>query len=285
MSHQTQWRFCQNCFSLFYNGFPEHGACANGGAHVAAGFDFALPFNLPETPNSQFNWRFCGKCMSLFWDGDPARKGACPRDHGPHVAVGFNFAIPYGLLESPHGQSSWRFCGKCSSMYYAGFPSQGRCPEDGQSHLAAGLIFRLPHDLPPQVQFSFDSIVLPGGIPVGGFAHLVVRQDGSFAWSGHAHDSGGVGFNVGMIAGLKEPVGRVFTFFASGHVSGTFESGSRDFDFVVNQQDNRLAESWANIASGSTVAVRTSVTLNLEGLTQTIVEALGQAAEIIGIVV
>lgn len=44
-------------------------------------------------------------------------------------------------------QGSWRFCHKCSSLFYDGFPAKGVCAAGG-AHEAAGLVFVLPYDLP-----------------------------------------------------------------------------------------------------------------------------------------
>jgi hypothetical protein len=95
---QAHWRFCQQCMTMFFNGDPDRkGACpATGGPHVAQGFIFVLPHDIPETPTDQGAWRFCGKCMALFFDGDPANKGVCDADvpHG-HAAAGFVFVLPH----------------------------------------------------------------------------------------------------------------------------------------------------------------------------------------------
>lgn len=46
------------------------------------------------------------------------------------------------------GQRDWRFCGKCSTMFYDGDPAgKGFCPADGHNHLANGYMFDLPHDV------------------------------------------------------------------------------------------------------------------------------------------
>ncbi|MCC7029242.1 MAG: M12 family metallopeptidase [Chitinophagaceae bacterium] len=43
-------------------------------------------------------------------------------------------------------QASWRFCNKCSGMFFDGYMDKGSCPEKGQ-HQAAGYNFQLPHDI------------------------------------------------------------------------------------------------------------------------------------------
>ena len=66
-NHQSQWRYCDKCEALFYNGFPTKGNCPAGGGHNAQGFDFGLPHGnqLLETGKAQVNWRYCGKCFSM----------------------------------------------------------------------------------------------------------------------------------------------------------------------------------------------------------------------------
>ncbi len=49
---QSDWRFCKQCHSLFFNGYQEKGICNGapqvGGGHSAAGWDFYL---LADTDN------------------------------------------------------------------------------------------------------------------------------------------------------------------------------------------------------------------------------------------
>src|SRR4051812_41310585 len=84
---QANWRFCNKCEVLFFNGYPNKGSCATGGAHVAQGFNFLLPHDVAETSSEQRNWRFCNKCKAMFFDGFPV-KGSCPAG-GAHVAQGY----------------------------------------------------------------------------------------------------------------------------------------------------------------------------------------------------
>jgi hypothetical protein len=60
---QNGWRFCRECHSMFYNGYGKKGWCPAGAArgtgkpgqaakavdHVAWGWDFILPHDLPDT--------------------------------------------------------------------------------------------------------------------------------------------------------------------------------------------------------------------------------------------
>ena len=87
------WRFCQKCFVMFYSGDKENGSCAAGGAHVAQGYPFFLPFDVRGTPTAQTNWRYCLKCHAMFFDGYQ-EKGRCAAGGG-HAAQGYNFVLPH----------------------------------------------------------------------------------------------------------------------------------------------------------------------------------------------
>lgn len=89
-SQQSDWRFCRNCFALFYNGFEPDGVCPASG-HRPAGFDFSLPHDTPG--GGQDQWRFCSRCYQLFYDGYPT-KGSCARG-GAHTAAGFDFRLDH----------------------------------------------------------------------------------------------------------------------------------------------------------------------------------------------
>ena len=137
---QDNWRLCSKCSAQFFNGYPQKGRCPAGGGHAAQGFNFVLPYDVPESPQAQGAWRFCNKCNELFFGADP-QTGACPTGGG-HVAQGFNFVLPHDVPESRVAQPGWRFCCKCNAMYFDGNRSKGRCPVGG-GHLAQGFNFVL----------------------------------------------------------------------------------------------------------------------------------------------
>src|SRR5579862_1133318 len=99
VSLQDLWRYCQKCHVMFYDGYPNKGLCAAGGAHEGQGYDFFLPYALPETANDQAGWRYCEKCHAIFYDGFPD-KGRCPGGNG-HVAQegSFLFTLPHDRPE------------------------------------------------------------------------------------------------------------------------------------------------------------------------------------------
>jgi hypothetical protein len=93
MAQQDQWRFCNQCNAMFFDGFPTKGACPAGGGHQSQGFMFVLPHDVPPTNLAQDQWRFCNQCNAMFFDGFPT-KGACPAGGG-HQSQGFMFVLPH----------------------------------------------------------------------------------------------------------------------------------------------------------------------------------------------
>ena len=91
---QDKWRKCRKCYSLFYNGFQQKGACAARGVHsMDPAIQFFLSHDRVPYRNEQTEWRFCKKCNGLFFDGYP-KKGLCPGG-GEHDKAGYFFMIPY----------------------------------------------------------------------------------------------------------------------------------------------------------------------------------------------
>jgi hypothetical protein len=90
---QKEWRYCQKCSTMFFDGYPDKGVCPAGGGHFAAGFNFVVPHDVTAPEQAQKDWRYCHKCHSLFFDGY-ADKGSCAAGGG-HAAAGFNFVLSY----------------------------------------------------------------------------------------------------------------------------------------------------------------------------------------------
>ncbi len=105
----------------------------------------------------------------------------------------------------------------------------------------------------PQVgPLNTGYITFNGGVPVGGFSQLTLFQSGNFNFNGHFHVSGFPSYNVGFAVGVRSSRGVLYTFLKSGHLAGTFESGSRDFDWSVQEFRAVIHEDWPNLAVNST---------------------------------
>jgi hypothetical protein len=160
---QFEWRFCDKCHSLFYNGSTNKGRCQAGGGHNAQGYNFGLPNgNLPQTGTAQISWRFCDKCFVMFWDGIPD-KGRCAAGGG-HNAQGYNFRLTHDVAADANNQGDWRYCQKCHGMFYDGYPAKGSCPA-GAGHVAQGFKFVLPFTQPRAA---------PPPAPIGGFRRVAI---------------------------------------------------------------------------------------------------------------
>ena len=147
---QNQWRFCNKCQAMFFDGYPNKGRCPAGGGHVAQGYEFILHHDdNRQRAQTQYDWRFCNKCHAMFWDGDKTKKGRCSAG-GTHVAQGYMFGLHFTnetTRTPPSGaniQGDWRFCGKCMTLFFDGYPNKGRCPA-GAGHAAIGWTFHLAH--------------------------------------------------------------------------------------------------------------------------------------------
>ena len=194
------------------------------------------------------------------------------------------FFLPHDIAETSTAQSAWRYCQKCHVMFFDGYPDKGTCPTGG-GHEAQGFNFVLPHDLPTSLDFNFSPIVFGGGVPVGGNAHLTIRQDGSYTFSGHFHDSGATEYNVALVWAVKDSQNMVYTFQHTGHVSGTFESGSRDDNWTVDSRNDNVASHWANIAAGSSEEARAAANIDLVNFTNSLIGTLGTVLGVVAIVI
>ena len=177
---QRDWRFCGKCHQMFFDGYADKGRCAAGGGHAAIGFVFKIEYSMSrqqELPGRrrQYDWRFCNKCHTLFYDGY-SEKGVCPRGGG-HVAQGFIFGLwdtEGPTFPGSARQRDWRFCNKCHSLFFDGYPDKGRCPA-GRGHLAQGLNFVIFHD--PDTAPATPAATVPPAISIR-------REESAFLVSG-----------------------------------------------------------------------------------------------------
>jgi hypothetical protein len=109
-----------------------------------------------------------------------------------------------------------------------------------------------PPPPPPTVSqlgpFHTGPIVFGGGVPVGGWSSLSVWSNGAYNFNGHFHDSGATSYDVQIGWAIADGAGTVYTFTKSGHVAGTFEPGSRDFDWNDSGTNPALAAGFNTLA-------------------------------------
>jgi hypothetical protein len=117
------------------------------------------------------------------------------------------------------------------------------------------------------MDFDFMPLVFGDGVSVDGSSHLTLRQDGSYTFSGHLHDSGATGYNVSVVCTVEDSQNMAYTFQHSGYVSGALDSGSRDDDWTDDSQNNSIADYWADLAAGSGATALANAEINVGDLT------------------
>jgi hypothetical protein len=145
--HQRDWRYCSKCKGLFLKTDASNGVCAAGGGHFVFGSNYILamdvqPVNIndpfgpwaptypPDFPGWHANWRYCYKCRLLFY-GPDIERSVCPAG-GPHFGGSqpTYYLVAFGALPSGLGQTGWRQCSKCQSLWLP--PTGGSaCPAFG----------------------------------------------------------------------------------------------------------------------------------------------------------
>ncbi|MFB8173766.1 hypothetical protein ACFC60_38030, partial [Kitasatospora purpeofusca] len=136
---------------------------------------------------------------------------------------------------------------------------------------------------------NFDQDVTTD-IAIGGSVHVVMRQDGFFSFSTHAHDSGFDNIDYTISAAVLTPDGHVFTFQHSGHTEGTvaglpFGTPDRNDDFTFVGNNPEITARWDGILNGTfkasldaTDTLAAGVTGALGDLVKAVLAAAGKAA-------
>ena len=245
---QRDWRFCTKCTMLFFNDVlrDNRGTCPRDHqGHDPRGFNFEPQFHpdldLADTPTTQSRWRFCGKCHVMFFQGSPPRDRKCAADGGTHEEIGFHFMLPVNragapalVPETPTGQGGWRFCGKCTSLFFDGFADKGVCPRDDGGHASIGDTFVLPHDQHPSIRLTFIEPENRNRVLVSGIGFV---PDERVVFLRDFHTSSG-GFNQGP-----------------GGETRTDNNGNFDFDLDLGQAHVTNLNVQAQDAFTSLVAV------------------------------
>jgi hypothetical protein len=98
-------------------------------AELWSGFfvDTGYEYQQPPMYEGDFSWLRCLDCRLLF---KPGSKAICPKNGGAHNSYG---SAKYVLSKNAgSGQSGWKMCWKCGSLFYGGDPSSaGLCPDGG----------------------------------------------------------------------------------------------------------------------------------------------------------
>lgn len=142
-----------------------------------------------------------------------------------------------------------------------------------------------PPPLPSQLgPFTWSPIVFGGGVPVGGWAQLTLFSNGAVNFTGHFHDSGATSYDMTCTYAVRASDGTVYTFTKTGRVHGTFEAGSRDFDWGENPSNTAIGAGWANLVAGWSWQAKAGANVDVGALLDAAIRSVGQAASVIAIV-
>jgi hypothetical protein len=129
--------------------------------------------------------------------------------------------------------------------------------------VGVGAFHSVPASPAPPTIKTFDQGVTTD-IAVGGSAHVVMKSDGSFTFSSHAHDSGFDNIDYTISAACMTPDGIIFTFQHSGHTEGTtaglpFGTPNRNDDFPTGGQvgagtNPQITAEWPGVLNASFTA-------------------------------
>jgi hypothetical protein len=156
--------------------------------------------------------------------------------------------------------------------------------------LQAG-VWRSLAEIPPPVPlkavqtFESGQIVFDDGTPVGGHASVTVRQDGTFTFTGHFHDSGFPSYTVQLLVVVMGDDRVAFTFAHDGSVEGTnvLLGRDRDDDWTDNGANGELAQHWARLQNPA-VRWTTSADWDLTSMLKELLKDVGEVAKVVAVV-
>jgi hypothetical protein len=140
-----------------------------------------------------------------------------------------------------------------------------------------------PPPLPKQLgPFQWNPITFDNGVPVGGWAELTLFQNGSYVFAGHFHDSGAPSYNSSLVWVMKDTVTNIaYTLQHTGHMAGTFESGSRDDNWNNQSTNAQLAAAWPTLSLNWTYSIEAQMNGDFNSILS---QALGSVGVVLGVV-
>lgn len=153
----------------------------------------------------------------------------------------------------------------------------------GDAEHEGTLELSLTVNLRPESRTFTGQITTPPGTALGGWASITIRNDGTYTFSGHMHDSGfdPYSFRIGVtvhapgsstLPGLKIAV----SAHKSGHVAGTLGSGERDFDWNESDKNGLIREFWSDLKNGTASFTKSYEDTGVLGTLEDIVTAIGE---------
>ena len=143
-----------------------------------------------------------------------------------------------------------------------------------------------PLDSPPgNITLQSGPIVFDNGVPVGGWSNLTIQPDGSYVFEGHLHDSGFPSYNGAVVWAVKDNLtNTAYTFGSSGHMAGTIESGSRDWNWNVQETSAALQNGFDNFGDGWQWHMEAQVNADWNSVVSAALSAVGLVGTVVGVV-
>jgi uncharacterized protein YegP (UPF0339 family) len=124
-----------------------------------------------------------------------------------------------------------------------------------------------------------------GPTPVGGWAQLTIRRNGSWNFSGGLRDCGLPSFDDAVVFVVKNlGTDESYQFVHQGRMHGTLEAGSHDDYWDESGNNSQLADDWdALFIDGHHWHCRVGINVDVAALTEAAQKAVGVAATTISI--
>jgi hypothetical protein len=240
------------------------------------GDGFTLPLNTPIAALSRVPGHIdlfaVGKDTSVcstFWDENGGWHGHWFRIADPNFGDGFTLPLntPIAALPRGPGHIDLVAVGKDTAVYTTYW---GDVP--GRPVMAGDVA-------------TFDSGPLTTGLPLGGSVRVVLRSNGDFTFSSHAHDSGldNIDYVVSVAIVTSDGI-NAYEIQHSGSIQGTVGGipPHRNDDFTQGGNNQQIAREWAGITNAVLVANLRGTDQLVGGLEGALKSALEEALAELG---
>lgn len=135
-----------------------------------------------------------------------------------------------------------------------------------------------------KLELDTGYITFEDGVAVGGYSHLSLFANGASSCTGHFHVSGSISYDISFVWVVRSSTGSVFTFSQEGRLHGTWESGSRDYDWGHSGTNPALAAAWADISAGYTRVWRAAANSDFGSLLDGAIKVVGYVSTAVKLV-
>jgi hypothetical protein len=136
---------------------------------------------------------------------------------------------------------------------------------------------------PTHLDFDTGYITFSGGVPVDGFAHLTVFQDGTSHFTGHFHDSSIVPYTYGIALVVKGIDNHAYSSVHQGNITQAENQGNSDWDEKTQNPD--ITQHWPALLNGGApfFAWRADVNLDIVTIVQDAETAIGYVVQVVSL--